>query len=243
MAGRVPRGRFQPHLVRDPIPVVDQLRPALRHDGTNGIVHGILQEGILRPGEEVPFGAADQIPRVGERGDPLAVPQHRVPADVVDVQMRADDAVDRLARAADLLEIVQERQPQLVPFALRPELVVPDAGVDDDARPLRLDQERMDAHPQPSRVVAERRIEPVALPAQVLRRRVGHQDGAIPRSLRLDDASDLHGTDRPLVHGLRSSPRFRRCSARRPRRDTHRSGTPRRPRRGRGRRPPRRAAR
>src|SRR5439155_25051310 len=109
---------------------------------------------------------------------------------VCDVQARPDDAAERRARAAGLLQAREQRSLLLGPLGLWPDLVVPDAGVDDDAQALGLDQECVDAHPEPSGLVAERRIEPVPLALDVLSRRIRQQDGPVPRAFRLEDASD-----------------------------------------------------
>jgi hypothetical protein len=52
--------------------------------------------------------APHQIARIGECRDPPLADQHRVPADVIDMQMRADHGVDRLARITRHRKVGQE---------------------------------------------------------------------------------------------------------------------------------------
>ena len=55
-----------------------------------------------------PFLLRDQIARVRKRRHPASIDEHRVPADVIDMQMRAQHGVDRFARIAGRREIRQE---------------------------------------------------------------------------------------------------------------------------------------
>jgi hypothetical protein len=81
----------------------------------------------------VVLGSDEQIPGVGEGRNPAPVDQHRVPPDVVGVQVRAHHPVDRLARESGRRQVGQEGSAALVPARhVRAVLVVADAGVHQD---------------------------------------------------------------------------------------------------------------
>src|ERR1700737_4709761 len=113
------------------------------------------------PSRAIPFGAADQIARAGKGRDPLVILSHSVPTDMIDMQMGAYDVVDRLAAVAKLLQVLKERELQLVPFGVRAHLVVADTGIDDDSLAHRLEHQRMDAQFEPPHFVRKRRIKPI----------------------------------------------------------------------------------
>src|SRR6266478_5185184 len=101
--------------------------------------------------------------------------------------MRADNAIDFVARKSRRLEIFQKRRLQIRPVWIRALLLVADAGIDDDALALRLEHQRVNAHPQLSLLVGKSRVEPVALFLNVLVGSVGQQPGSRPWRLALDD--------------------------------------------------------
>ena len=107
------------------------------------------------------------------RARPLAVPQHGVPADVVDVQVGADHRGHALAGPADRLEVLQEVGGQRAAAQQGARLVVADAGVDHQPHAGRLHQERMDRHLHDLVFIDEIRIQPRRL-AQLLRRGLRH---------------------------------------------------------------------
>ena len=74
-----------------------------------------------------------------------AIAEHRVPADVVNVQVRAHHGVDSIARPARLAKMLQERRRQGLAAGDLARPVVPDAGVYEQLQPRRLDQKRVDA--------------------------------------------------------------------------------------------------
>src|ERR1700729_1012834 len=106
----------------------------------------------------IPFAANHQVFRLGESRHPLAIFEHGVPANMIEMEMGADYGVDRFAREARLRELIEKRQGHLIPFretgAL---LVIADAGVDEDAAALGLHEQRMDAQKNLARLVEERR--------------------------------------------------------------------------------------
>src|SRR5690348_9179475 len=114
MAGRMAGGSFEPDLIGYPMLIVNQCSHPLRHYGSHGIVDRVLEKRIFGAREKIPFGAADEVLCFREGCRPLVALEHGVPADVIDMQMSTNHVVDRLAWIADLLQVPQERQLQLV---------------------------------------------------------------------------------------------------------------------------------
>src|SRR5208283_220431 len=83
----------------------------------------------------------------------------------------------------------------------RTNLLVADAGIDDDARALRFDHQRVDAHAELALFVGEGGIEPVGFFQNILAGGVGHDKGARPWRLAFDDPGYLDVADFELVHG------------------------------------------
>src|SRR5208282_4649842 len=196
VAGR----RLEPYLVGDAEIRVDQVGHPDFDDRTHRILDRIARVLAVKVRPVVPFGAADQVPRVGECRHPVAVLEHRVPAHVVDVQMRADDAIDVVARVTGLFEVAQERQLQIAPCRVGTNLLIADAGVDDDALALRLDHQRVDAHAELALLVRESWIEPVGFLLDVVAGGVRQEPGAGPWRLALDNPGYLDVADFELVH-------------------------------------------
>ena len=117
---------------------------------------------------------------------------------MIDMQMRAQHRVDRLAREARSREIGEKRPLQIVPgrdaAAL---LVVAEAGIDDDAPLRRLDDQRVNAHLEPPALVGEMRLQP----GDRQHRLIGglrQDEAAAARHLQLDDLGDRHVADPPF---------------------------------------------
>jgi len=89
------------------------------------------------------------------------IDQHRVPPDVVDMQMRANNGIYRVARITGCCQISQETGLQLVPGRDAPVLlVVAETGVDNDASAGRLDHQCVDAHLESSCLVRKIGLQP-----------------------------------------------------------------------------------
>src|SRR5208337_2709357 len=114
--------------------------------------------------------------------------------------MRADDAIDVVARVTGLFEVAQERQLQIAPCRVGTNLLIADAGVDDDALALRLDHQRVDAHAELALLVRESWIEPVGFLLDVVAGGVRQEPGAGPWRLALDNPGYLDVADFELVH-------------------------------------------
>jgi hypothetical protein len=105
-----------------------------------------------------------EIAGAGERGHPVAVDQLRVPADVIDVEVRADHIVDFIGREIERGQMCDERRVEVVEVGHRRTevLAVTDARVDDDAQAVDRDEQGLHDHPE-SAVVGEIWLQPVAI--------------------------------------------------------------------------------
>jgi hypothetical protein len=129
------QGRDEADFVADPVIGLDEMDQAGIPDRGYRICEDsghVLALILARPMRV--FDSAHQVAGIRKGRDPPAVDQHRVPADVIDVEMRADHRVDRLARIAGDGEIREKARLQLVPGRYPPVLlVVAETGIDDDA--------------------------------------------------------------------------------------------------------------
>ena len=117
---------------------------------------------------------------------------------MIDVEMRAQHRVDRLARIAGGGEIGQERSLQVVPGRDAPVLlVVAEAGVDDDAPVRRLDHQRVDAHLEAAALVGEMRLQPGDRQRSPRGVACGRMKRLPPVDLQLDDLGDRTS---PICH-------------------------------------------
>ena len=200
-----PRGvadrRHEGDLVADPVIGLDQIDQP-------GIVHRFHRVGedrrhvvalVLAP-PMIELDPPHQVPRPRKSRQPFPVDQHRVPADMIDMEVRAQHRVDRLARIAGGGEVGEERALQIVPrrdaTAL---LVVAEAGIDDDSALRRFDDQRMDAHLQPAALVGEMRLQP-ADRQDLLIGRLRQDEAAAAGDLELDELGHGDLADPPFLH-------------------------------------------
>src|SRR5580704_9613396 len=134
MAGRMSRCWQNAQMIADRKIVAHDVRPPgfdHRQDAVAERRH--LGLGVLL-GPVVIFGLAEDVARLGKGWNPAAAFEPRIPADVIDMQMRAHheiDVLDRKARGLQRAHIGVVGLP--IPFrTLRPRLVVADATVDQD---------------------------------------------------------------------------------------------------------------
>ena len=151
--------------------------------------------------------AAHQVTRLREGRDPAALDQHRVPANVIDMEVRADDRVDRLAGIACRRQIGEKTRLEPVPGRDAPVLlVVAEAGVDDDPPARRFDDQRMDAHLESAPLVGEIGLQPPDRDDR-FGCRLRQDEPASPGHLQLDDLGKRNLTDPPF-HPAASSCRL-----------------------------------
>ena len=154
MAGRMAARRDQIDLVADLVISVHQIDQAGIDDRLNRIREGLVLDHVpavrgeqilaLAPiFELVPF---EQIAGVGEGRHPLAVDQHRVPADMIDMEMGAEHDIEAFAREARAFEVLEEGGLEVRHHLHCALLVIADAGVDHDPLRRRVDDERVHAH-------------------------------------------------------------------------------------------------
>src|SRR3990167_32452 len=116
----------------------------LDHHGLAGLddrQHRIVERAVVHHALALRFALVlpvrvlalgEEIARVGEGRHPAAVDELGVPADMIDMQMRAHHEVDRFGRAAAGAPPVHERRVELVPGRVVALLVVAEASVDQD---------------------------------------------------------------------------------------------------------------
>src|SRR5271156_1425679 len=200
MAGSVAGGRLEAYFIRKAKFLIDQVGNARVDDRPHRVLDRIAHVLAVERREEIPLGAANQVACVRKRRHPLAVLERRVPSDVIDVQMRADNAIDLVGAVSRFFQIAQKRQLEVAPHRVRSDLVVADAGIDDDAFSLRLDDQGMDTHPELALLVGKNRIEPVRFLLDVLGSGVRQYEGARPWRLALDYSGYLDVADIELIH-------------------------------------------
>ena len=160
VTGGVARRRNQGHVVGDRERRIDEVGlPGVEHR-----LHRVLEDLAVDRRRTRPVLGVDPrqvVASVRERRHPLAVAQHGVPADVVDVQVGAHDGVDRFGREPGRGQVGEKRTLEVREEGVDAGLVVAEAGIDDDAPARRFDDERLDAQPEVPGVVGEVRTQPV----------------------------------------------------------------------------------
>ena len=166
-----------------------------RHDG---IRHDIncFALGFLRP--VLVFLAADQVAGVGKSRHPLVAVQHRIPADMIDMQMGADDRIDPLARKARFGDVLQEFRVQRLLARQHPGLIVADAGVHDELQSGRIHEQRVNGKHHRALGRDEMRIEPRHLAQSVGRGLLEEGVFRRNRQLRFHHPRDVHVADLPI---------------------------------------------
>ena len=119
---------------------------------------------------------------------------------MVDMQMRAQHGVDRLARIPGGGKIGEERPLQIVPGRDAPPLfVVAEAGIDDNAALRRFDDQRVNAHLEAAALVGEMRLQPFDR-QDLLIGRLRQDEAAAAGHLHLDDLCHRYLADSPFLH-------------------------------------------
>jgi len=200
VTGRVARRRQDADVVADRMVVADELMASRLHDRQ----HAIGERGDLRLrilcGPVIEFLLREDVARLREGRDPATVLQPRVPADVIDMQMRAHHEVDVIDREPRGVESTQIRVVGLhVPFRpIGARLVVADAAVDQNGMVRRLHHVGLEAQQQDVLVIQRLRF---AHPCPVLgqhfaRQPRQHLKRRDERGFLLDDTMDGEIADR-----------------------------------------------
>ena len=129
----------------------------------------------------------------------MTVYQHRVPAHMVHMQVRAQNRVNGLGRVSRLSKILQKVRLQMGPVRDVTLLVVANAGINKNPPVARIHHKRMNAHLQVSLLVHEMGLHPRIWQAGLSRR--VRQDKARPaKTFDLYNSGNLYITDCPLIH-------------------------------------------
>ena len=97
MARGVARRRFKPDLLVDTVLHLDQIdQPSLDdgHDALFHVQHVVIALGSVEHHPMLVFYSAEEIASIRERGNPAIVKLLRIPADVIEVQVSAQDDID-----------------------------------------------------------------------------------------------------------------------------------------------------
>ena len=113
-------------------------------DRDDALVEAVVGLLVLAPVGVL--GRAEEVLRVRKRRHPLAADQHRVPSDMIEVQMCADDRVDGQPVEARIRQRVRMRRAHHADAG--EVVIVAEARVDDDLLIARTDRKRMDRDPQ-----------------------------------------------------------------------------------------------
>src|SRR5690242_18573914 len=107
VAGRMTGCRDQAELVANQMVSPDKVDEPSGGDRPYRVVEDCRARRALICTPIIKFHPAHQVTRAGKRRHPASIDQHRVPADVIDMQMSTKNSIDRLDRApggSDLLE-------------------------------------------------------------------------------------------------------------------------------------------
>ena len=181
---------------------LDQVREPRVEHRAHAVAHDALGVVVVLRRPVLPFLPREEVARARERRHPSAVLEPRVPPDVVDMEMRADDEVDRFGREARRRQIVEERRAHHVKGrAASAILVVAHARVDEGREPRRLDHECVNALEEPALLVEEVRREPFAMALERGGHGVRQEPGRARGAGALDDGGDAETADGQGMHG------------------------------------------
>ena len=155
-------GGGEPDLVGDLVIGVDQVRGAGLEHRPHRVTEGDRRADVARVPVLV-LDAAEQVAGIGKRRHPLAVDEHRVEPDVVEVQMGTRHHVDIVDRETGRREIVQELIAQMRHGIEARDGSVPEARVDDDGLAHGLHHQRVDRERQRAVLVDEVRFQPIRI--------------------------------------------------------------------------------
>ena len=162
------------------------------------MVHVMITAGVAQMRPVLPLAPPEEVSRLGKGRYPFAIDQARVPAHVIEVQMRAQHIGDLLCRKAGAAQVLQEGALQVAEHVELPLPVVADAGVDHGRAALRAQHEALEGDDHPAIGRGEVRSQPSKL-LHVLRRGVRQQHAdVILEAGDFDDARDIDVAHAPL---------------------------------------------
>lgn len=170
---------------------VDEIHEAGIQQRVNRAAHVVVDGTQLLPSE--------QVASLRERGPHAAgrsVVGHEIPADVIEVQVRAQHLIDGGKAATDL--VAEARQERRI-TRQRTRLHHPDTGVDHEDRITTAHDERVDGQQQIAAVIDVRRG-PSPRTVDLDRRQVEYEMPGRHRRDRLFDSDDLDTADAPSKH-------------------------------------------
>jgi hypothetical protein len=199
VAGAVTGRRDQGDFVGQTMIARDEVDLAGLDDGSYGIVEhrdlvGLI--GVIPP--ILVLGLAEHISRIGEGRQPFATDQPSVPADMIDMQVRAQHGVDAVGGKAGLCQGFEERALPVVPGRhVAAFLVVAEAGIDHDPPRGRLHHQRMDRHFEAAFLGGESRDQPRQLANFLVAGQRQDKTGAAD-GFKFDDLGDFDLADGPV---------------------------------------------
>src|SRR5207244_7783986 len=115
----MPRGMpwrgLEPYSLVDRMTYIDQIDQAGLENRAHGVGHDDLRPTILALGPVLPFRTGYHIARPRKRRHPLLLDQSGVPANMIRMQMRADDGINTLRRIPRRSELREEWPLPLMP--------------------------------------------------------------------------------------------------------------------------------
>src|SRR5947209_2104285 len=148
------------------------------------------------------FLAAPEVPCIRKCRHPAPLDEMRVPADMIDMQVCADDGVDCLGSKTARGNVCEKRRLQIIPprnaAAL---LVVAETRIDNDAPARRLYQKRLHGHFEPPFRIGEMRLQPADF-HDLLAACLRQDEACAADDLELDHGRDFDIADLPHVARL-----------------------------------------
>ena len=149
----------------------------------------------------LPLGLSKQVACVGKGWYPLTVHQHGIPANMIHMQVGAQNRVDGLRRITSISEILQKMRLHMRPVGYGALFVIADAGIHKNTSFARVHHQRMNAHLQIPLVVHKVRLHPSKRQAG-FSRRIRQNKTRPAETFDLYNSRNLYITHYPLIHCL-----------------------------------------
>ncbi len=201
VSGRVAGSWNEGHLIGNVEVRADELHQARGDDRIERVLEMpqvVIAAGALQVLPVIPLLAAEVVARLRESGNPLAVDQLRVPADMIEVQMRAQHAADGFRGKARSGEVLQEARLQVAEDIVLALPVRPDAGIDHDAPAPGAQHERLEGDEHPAAGGCEPRGEPWESLHQLGRAAWQEHRDVVLECVDLHDPRDFDVADLPV---------------------------------------------